>query len=177
MRKVLTVAWREFRHTAMTKAFLFGAIIMPILMMALFIVVIPLMMESNSTPLKGTVAVIAPDDVLAELEHQLTLDKSIGGEIIEELPATLQADPIATAMLTSNSIAEVELVSVSIDAIEDTKQQVRDGDLAGLIVVPEKLVDTWDTEERFEVFIPTNFSPNHTDLLKSATSKSIIDTR
>ena len=177
MRKILTVAWREFRHTAMTKAFLFGAIIMPILMMALFIVVVPLMMESNKTPLIGTIAVVAPDDVIAELEHQLGQSKGIGDEIIEQLPVLLQADPIATAMLTSGSIAEVELVSATFDEIDDIKQQVRLKELAGLIVVPEKLVETWDTEERFELFIPTSFSPNHTDLLKSATSKSIVDAR
>ena len=177
MRKILTVAWREFRHTAMTKAFLFGAIIMPILMMALFIVVVPLMMESNKTPLIGTIAVVAPDDVIAELEYQLGQSKGIGDEIIEQLPVLLQADPIATAMLASDSITEVELVSATFDEIDDIKQQVRLKELAGLIVVPEKLVETWDTEERFELFIPTSFSPNHTDLLKSATSKSIVDAR
>ena len=53
MRKTLTVAWREFRHTAMTKAFVLGAIVMPILMMGLFIVVIPLLASSNETPLTG----------------------------------------------------------------------------------------------------------------------------
>jgi ABC-type Na+ efflux pump permease subunit len=135
------------------------------------------MMESNKTPLIGTIAVVAPDDVIAELEHQLGQSKSIGDEIIEQLPVLLQADPIATAMLASDSITEVELVSATFDEIDDIKQQVRLKELAGLIVVPEKLVETWDTEERFELFIPTSFSPNHTDLLKSATSKSIVDAR
>ena len=75
MRKTLTVAWREFRHTAMTKAFVFGAIIMPILMMGLFIVVIPLL-ESTEEPLQGTVIVVAPDDVLAELQVKVSENDS-----------------------------------------------------------------------------------------------------
>ena len=177
MRKVLTVAWREFRHTAMTKAFFFGAIIMPVLMMALFIVVIPLMMESNNTPMRGTIAVIAPEDVLPELVSQLSDKTSSGEEIVEQLPDVIKADPIATAMLTSNSTADVTLVSASIDAIDDIKQQVRIGEIAGLIVVPEKLLETWSADERFEVFIPSSFSPNHTDMLKSATSSSIVNVR
>jgi hypothetical protein len=28
--KVFAVAWREFKHTALTKAFLFGAVILPL---------------------------------------------------------------------------------------------------------------------------------------------------
>ena len=30
--KIATIAWREFRHTALTKSFLFGAVILPVLM-------------------------------------------------------------------------------------------------------------------------------------------------
>ena len=75
MRKVLTVAWREFRHTAMTKAFFFGAIVMPILMMGMFIFIIPLL-DSEDTPLQGTVIVIAPEDIVLELQAQISEETS-----------------------------------------------------------------------------------------------------
>ena len=71
MRKTLTVAWREFRHTAMTKAFLFGAVVMPILMMGLFIIVIPLM-KTTEDPLKGTVIVLGPEDVVTVLQSKIS---------------------------------------------------------------------------------------------------------
>ncbi|MHC4794285.1 MAG: hypothetical protein ACYTDE_08305 [Planctomycetota bacterium] len=36
LEKIATIAWREFRHTALTKSFLFGAVILPVLMGAGF---------------------------------------------------------------------------------------------------------------------------------------------
>ena len=35
MRRTLTVAWREFRHTALTKGFLVGAVALPLLIFLL----------------------------------------------------------------------------------------------------------------------------------------------
>ncbi|MEY4827434.1 MAG: hypothetical protein RLZZ288_985, partial [Planctomycetota bacterium] len=32
MRRIGTVAWREFRHTALTKAFIIGAVVLPLVM-------------------------------------------------------------------------------------------------------------------------------------------------
>ena len=86
MSKTLVVAWREFRHTAMTKAFLIGALVMPLLMMGLFIVVMPLMMGANTTPLTGTVAVIAADDVFLDLQDRLSINENPNAELIESLP-------------------------------------------------------------------------------------------
>ena len=57
MRRVLQVAWREFRHTALTKGFIIGTVVLPVLMMVL----IPLfssLVQSEPEPLKGTIAVI-----------------------------------------------------------------------------------------------------------------------
>ena len=125
MRKMLTVAWREFRHTAMTKAFLFGAIVMPILMMGLFIVVIPLMAESNNTPLLGTVVIIAPEDVVNELQIQIAKGGTNAKEIVKQLPDIVQNDPLANAMLGADSETDITLLAVSGDEIDALKNKVR----------------------------------------------------
>lgn len=177
MHKTLTVAWREFRHTAMTKAFLFGAILMPILMMALFILVVPLMMESNNTPLQGTIAVIAPDDVLTEIKLQLEQGDSKQDDIIEQLPAPIRSDPIATAMLSSGAESNVKIVTASLDNLDQLKLKVSNGELEGFILVPISLLESNDKEEFLEVFIPNDFSPNHTDVLTSVVSNAIVDVR
>ena len=57
--KIATIAWREFRHTALTKSFLFGAVILPILMGG-GLLLLPLLLASQSEPLEGTVAVVDP---------------------------------------------------------------------------------------------------------------------
>ena len=98
MSKTLTVAWREFRDTAMTKAFVFGAIIMPVLTIGLFIIVIPLL-ESEDEPLNGTIAMLAPQDVASEFETLLKNPESpIQGQL-DKLPEFVANDPIAKSIL------------------------------------------------------------------------------
>lgn len=163
----------------MTKAFLFGAIIMPILMMGLFIVVIPLMMESNNTPLQGKVAVVGSSDVIEKIKEKLTLGDTKIQEITDQLPDLITSDPIANAMLNnaSGKATEVKIVSAEENTIEELKQLVQANELAGFIVVPESLLDTTDSEERLGIFIPSSFSPNHTDILGSAASRAVVDIR
>ena len=176
MRKVLTVAWREFRHTAMTKAFFFGAIVMPILMMGMFIFIIPLL-DSEDTPLQGTVIVIAPKDVVLELQAQISEETSPLDELVGQLPDVITQDPIAHALLPDEPTNYINIIQAPDLDLRTLKDLVRDGDYVGLIVVPESIVQADETEERLEVFIPNSFSPNHTDLLTSATSRSVVDVR
>ena len=177
MSKTLVVAWREFRHTAMTKAFLIGALVMPLLMMGLFIVVMPLMLEANTTPLTGTVAIIAADDVFLDLQDRLSSNENPNAELIETLPDIVKHDPLASAMLTNGSINNTDIVLQKSlpNELETLKENVRDGALSALIVVPESLLSTTyqETNERLEVLIPSSFSPNHTDLLSSAATKRL----
>ena len=176
MRKVLTVAWREFRHTAMTKAFVFGAIVMPILMMGMFIFIIPLL-DSEDTPLLGTGIVIAPEDVVLELQAQISEETSPLDELVGQLPDVIARDPIAHAILPDEPTNYINIIQAPDLDLSTLKDLVRDGEHVGLIVVPESIVQADETEERLEVFIPNSFSPNHTDILTSATSRSVVDVR
>ncbi len=177
MRKTLTVAWREFRHTAMTKAFLFGAIVMPILMMGLFIVVAPLLADSNDTPLTGTIIVVAPDDVTKKIQEQITKTPDTLLKITDQLPTSFQTELITSAMKPPTATVDLTIVSASENELETLKNEIRNGTYNGLIVVPESLLENQESEERLEVFIPSNFSPNHTELLTAATSRSVVDVR
>ena len=177
MRKTLTVAWREFRHTAMTKAFLFGAIVMPILMMGLFIVVAPLLADSNDTPLTGTIIVVAPDDVTKKIQEQITKTPDTLLKITDQLPTSLQTELITSSMKPPTATVDLTIVSAPENELETLKNEIRNGTYNGLIVVPESLLENQESEERLEVFIPSNFSPNHTELLTAATSRSVVDVR
>ena len=163
----------------MTKAFLFGAVIMPILMMGLFIAVIPLMMQSNDTPLVGTIVVVASDDVVEEVEKQISIGNTVMDEVVEKLPDMIKADPLASAMIGKNADTktDITLVTATLDELDALKDLVRNGEYAGLIIVPESTLQTDDTEERLEVFIQSGFSPNHTSILTAATSRAVVDVR
>ena len=176
MRKTLTVAWREFKHTAMTKAFLFGAVVMPILMMGLFIIIIPLM-GTTEDPLEGTVIVIAPDDVVAILQSKISEEDTALQEILEQLPEIITQDPLAGALLPKKQENKI-VINVAPDKdIDFLKDQVRNGDFVGLIVIPEETFQSDDSQAQLEVFIPKSFSPSHTDVLTSLTSRSVVDAR
>ena len=57
--KIRMIAWREFRHTVLTKSFLLGAIGVPILM-SIGLLAMPALMVSQFTQLKGELAVVDP---------------------------------------------------------------------------------------------------------------------
>ena len=58
MNKVFLVAWREFKSTAMTKGFIIGALIVPLLLVALIPVVVLLIMQGDAPEIKGSVAIV-----------------------------------------------------------------------------------------------------------------------
>lgn len=165
----------------MTKAFVIGAIVMPLLMMGLFIVVMPLMMDVNKTPLSGTVAIVAPSDVVEEFQRRIGNADAANLELIESLPDIVKNDPLASAVLAHSNAnhTDIQLQVAQAGDISALKDDVRDGEIAALIVVPEILVakSAGETDERLEVLIPSSFSPNHTDLLSSAASRSVVDVR
>lgn len=57
MSKTLIVAWREFKSTAMTKAFVFAVIVVPLLMIGLGVLG-PMLFNPKPPPLSGTIAII-----------------------------------------------------------------------------------------------------------------------
>jgi len=64
--RVCAVAWRDFAHTALTKAFLFGAIGVPV-MVAVVLAFMPKLMEGGKAPIRGSVAVYDPSGKVAPL--------------------------------------------------------------------------------------------------------------
>ncbi len=71
MKKILQIARREFAATVMTKGFLIGLLIMP-LMIGVMAVAMPLLLNFKSPPIKGEIAVIDPTgEVVERLRLQL----------------------------------------------------------------------------------------------------------
>lgn len=64
--KVLRVAVREFASTALTKGFIIGGVIVPLVMLAIFAVVGPMLVNNEPPAAVGTVAVVDRSGVLGE---------------------------------------------------------------------------------------------------------------
>jgi ABC-type Na+ efflux pump permease subunit len=65
MPKTLEVAWREFKSTALTKAFILAAVLVPVLMIALGVLG-PILFNPQPPPLNGVIAIINADGRLAQ---------------------------------------------------------------------------------------------------------------
>lgn len=123
--KILAVAWREFSHTVLTKAFIIGAIGVPMLMMVLGSLA-PLLTKGSTTTFRGVVAVIDPtgevEPLLAKLFAKEAADTTgaaavatgrgsefMGGPL--ELTSTLVTDPAQREKVVAG-LGQDELVAV-----------------------------------------------------------------
>ncbi len=76
--RVPTIAWREFRTTVLTKAFIIGALLVPLLAGGVLMVV-PRLMKDSSSVVKGTVALVDPSGKVAPiLDRMLAADRGEG---------------------------------------------------------------------------------------------------
>lgn len=160
MRRIGTVAWREFRHTALTKAFIIGAVVLPLLMFAV-IPLIPLLVGTATIPLTGRVVVLDPQGAIAEAFAISILSK-------ETLVPTDREDPLAGAVEVQVQVDRVT------DASRETelRTQVADGSLTALVVVSRD-----DTGDKTEVLVPSASSPRHTRRLESAAHDAVVRAR
>lgn len=71
MKKILQIARREFSATVMTKGFLIGLLVMP-LMLGLMMLVLPLLINVKAPPIQGEIALLDPTgEVVDRLRDQL----------------------------------------------------------------------------------------------------------
>ena len=159
MRRIGTVAWREFRHTALTKAFIIGAVVLPLVMFAV-IPLVPMLTKSTPKPLTGRVVVIDPQGGVAAAFETALLSKDaaprdredpFGGTVDVQVKVERIADPGR----------ETEL-----------RKEVGDGALAALVVVARD-----DKGEKAEVLVPSASSPKHTRRLESAAREAVVRAR
>ena len=61
----MTIAIREFRHTVLTKGFIFGAILFPLVMFVV-IGVMPFLLSNDQVPVRGTIVVADSDGSVAQ---------------------------------------------------------------------------------------------------------------
>jgi len=202
MNKVFSIAWREFKHTALTKAFVFGVFGVPILV-ALLLLLMPFLEGPNITPLEGRFAVVAPDaSVVDVVRSELAgerLETRLGG--LAQDPNSLRrggADPAASLeqLESGMSVAASMMtrVALTVEAIEESsdptgefaelKDRVRNGDLVALAVIPAEALRTDAAANGgaavaapFVLFVPGGFSPNHTMLLRGAVAEAVARAR
>ena len=188
LSKIGIIAWREFRHTALTKAFLFGAVILPIGMMGMLLV-LPLLFASQFKPLEGDVAVVdstgrfatAFDALVAERRDR---DRSGDAEeVIRKLGIDDRGGMLSGSIAAAAEDATFGVVTASEftpdadEVIDRLKEEARDGRWIAVAVIPEQLVAAArskdDNAPMIDLFLPKETSPRHgeeiSDLIRSTT--------
>ncbi len=159
MRRIGTVAWREFRHTALTKAFIIGAVVLPLVMFAV-ISLVPMLTKSTPKPLTGRVMVIDPQGGVAAAFETALLSKNAASRDRED-PFGGTVDVQVKVERTDDAGSETEL-----------RKEVADGELAALVVVARD-----DKGEKAEVLVPSASSPKHTRRIESAAREAVVRAR
>ncbi len=191
-----TISWREFKHTALTKAFFFGAIVVPLLFLGVSFL-IPFMIDREAPPITGTVAVIDPTGKVALAARQIIEtegDPGLFGELSAEAKAkikdaaTAQSPSAGAVMDAVDARSEIDLRwrvyaqegtdgAPTIDAL---KSEVQAGDLVALVLLTSEGADakaTAPSESGLSMFVPSSSSPKHQRLIGRAFENALQDAR
>ena len=186
VRRVLAVAFREFRHTVLTKGFIFGALLMPVIMFVA-IGAISALANSQMAPVKGTLAVIDPDGAVAPLVPAGLSNDAAAQELREALERNSTLVPEgAGAQAAAQAAAMAPRVDIAVERVADPSQEealrakVQAGELVGLAIVPPALLEArpaGDGDATFTLLVPTKSPPRVTELLERAVGKAVVRAR
>ena len=185
MNKIWTVAWREFRHTVFTKAFVLGVIVAP-LCFGTIVILAGIFLQPEAKPLVGTIAVISPDDRLTQpLTESLQPDQTDVLPDLEGLNAGEAADVLLSEVSTSPAsqvaVTELDITVVSMDEsqIDEIKTGIRDGRYTALVIVDEQALDLDGerNQNRVRIYVSPDSPPSHTELLESSSRNALVEAR
>ena len=193
--KIRMIAWREFRHTVLTKSFLLGAIGVPILM-SIGLLAMPALMVSQFTQLKGELAVVDPTGTIGPALRQIIAEKKSGvsGEDVNKALQELGLDNagLSSGLTGSSNLIDVNTLAPDITIrsingeadLDQLKQQARDGELTGVAVIPPSLMEVREPDAEksgrrasVELFVPTNASPRHITSLRNMLQDAVVQAR
>ena len=178
LSRVRSVAWREFRHTALTKSFVFGVLVMPIVMIGLFALV-PLLLDRETPPLEGTIAIVDADGkVAAELDAEF---RGMAGRPTDPLAAF---GGLGEAMAANPQDLDVFRGEVRVTvrregdpaATDALAAEVRDGKLLALATVAPGAIEPGATGG-LSLLVRNDSGPKHTRLYERALKDAAVKAR
>ena len=192
--KTLQIARREFLATVMTKGFLIGLLVMP-LMIAALIVVMPFLLKEQSPRIEGGVAIHDPTGQVLErarehlspqafaqrrVEMQRRLD-SVLPDAMRGLVASGGEDAMQAAM--EQALGAVPTLTLdaldSAAALETAKEALRESDtaLAVVAIAPDAVTAGEDGLGTYDLFVRKKLDDRLIDELRDALATSIVDAR
>ncbi|MFO0962727.1 MAG: ABC transporter permease [Phycisphaerales bacterium] len=185
--KTMAVAFREFRHTVLTKGFIFGALVLPV-MLAMGFAAIGLLIDTKMAPVSGSVAVVDPSGAVADFVQEELSAESVQkkqARAKEKASSIVGSGPMSSAAAAA---AELPTVNLKVESIADTAQEealrrrVQEDGLVGLAIIPPEvlLADPKDAKGQpatFTLIVPSKSPPRLTSLLENSVAAAIVKAR
>lgn len=181
MTKIFLTAIREFKATAMTKAFFFGTILLPVIIGGvLYAAGSAGLLTQKAKPIEGAIALVDPTGGSLSQRVQSELKPSAPP------PAAPPAAPTASQQAQTGSGEQqgqqsrtnppnIDVETLAPDtSLEPARERVRSGELLGLAVVtPESLAP----DGKLELFVGGKSSAVAIKTIEEALQKAVVDNR
>jgi ABC-2 type transport system permease protein len=195
MARVCAVAWREFKHTALTKAFVIGAVVVPVLMFGV-VAAIPILTGGAKKPIDGTVAIVAPDERLAR-ELQSIFDRiradptdtddddRVVADTLRSAAPAMAGDPaamdaaIAAARTAKAQPANITVMRVPPDGdLSALRAGLDEGTYIAIVELPDGILEPAPADTAMvKVTVPSSSGPNATELVERQVRNAIVRAR
>lgn len=200
MSRVLHVAWRDFKATAMTRAFILGAFVVPVVLMGVVFVGFKYVFKKEAPAIEGTLSVIDHSgQVLEPIAEWLrpeaiaARNRTMAGEVADEIEERMgSAGPRVGAAVKSGleaqnaKVPRITVVPLPLDADVDAEKrplrQPEAGTGARLALAVIDAHAVIKPEERdhyggFELFVRAKLDERVESEIRSAIRESIKDKR
>lgn len=191
MSKVLQVAWREFFVTVTSKAFLFGLLIVPVMVM-LMAWLMPKLIAGSDFQASGSIAVVDPDGRVSEALRAALEDETLRQRREQAAARTLERmPPEARAFIGEQVMAQVApSVVLALDErpsgadIEAEKARLYSAPPGerpfALVVLHEDVVESADGSLRlgtYDLYVPPKLDNRIEGEIRRVVNEAIVATR
>lgn len=181
--KIFLIAWREFRHTALTKGFIFGAVAMPILMFGV-IGLMPALLSKEVPALVGTIVVVDPSGTIVPRAKAILEKPPTAKEAMEEFAKNPPADT-GSQINAASEMAGIGSQKIEVTwreekapgAVDGIKSELKDGRILAGASIGAELLDPSKDAKAFELYIPSSLSPKHVKQITRALRQAVADER
>ncbi|HYE60669.1 MAG TPA: ABC transporter permease [Phycisphaerales bacterium] len=207
MWKMLQVAKREFVATVLTKAFLIGVFILPVVLTAT-IPIAGLLVSSKSPDVNGTVAIIdlsgdaerggeaakavmellSPEAIAAQQKRQKADDAKVIRETVADKMGSAQADQVDEALKLTGDAKVPDIKPEQLPATTDLEQAKQplmsgttfDGSRLALVVIEKNAIRRGEGEKAFggyQLYVKPKLDSRAQRLITDQVGKAIVQTR
>ena len=197
--KIAAVAWREFRYTALTKAFIFGAVLLPLIMWIAF-PLIAMLTDREEVPFAGTLAVV---DTTGELtgaieiefdEEKRAAERAAATQALIEKSGDALQDGMSGVMEVAQEASTLADPTIDItiqrfanpEDLEAVKGRVREGEFVAVVTADDALLEVPSAPEPgatpaevpdIDLFVPSEIKTDHTRILRREIADAVVRAR